>query len=444
MIKICVLGLGYIGFPTALLLAKSGYTVIGVDVNERVVQNLNEGVPPIAELGLEKLFEEAGSQFSAQTVVTEADVFLIAVPTPLDTTLRISDLKYVRSASRMIVPNLRKGNLVILESTVPPGVSERVVIPILEKSGLKAGDFLYAHCPERAIPGNTIYEMIHNDRIIGGITFESIVAAKNLYSSYVKGNIFTTDAKTAEFVKLVENTFRDVNIALANELAQIAEDYGINIWKVAELANKHPRVNLLKPGPGVGGHCIAVDPWFLTENSTNTGMIQLARDINDTMPNYVVKIVRSLLKDRSDPVITIFGVSYKGNISDCRETPALKFIQLALNEGYQVKCFDPLVKEFVYTLYPLEDALEESDCIVLIADHNQFRDIDPSKVMMRSKNLVDTRNILDHARWRTAGFQVKVLGDGGQRDEVLDRPKDVLSSLAGSSEDTPGIGREQM
>ena len=312
----------------------------------------------------------------------------------------------------MIFPHLRKGNLVILESTVPPRASERVVVPILEKSGLKAGEFLYAHCPERAIPGNTLHEMVYNDRILGGITHESIFAAKNIYSSYVKGNIFTTDAKTAEFVKLVENTFRDVNIALANELAMIAEDYGINIWDVTELANRHPRVNLLRPGPGVGGHCIAVDPWFLTENSTNTGMIQLSRDINETMPNYVIQLVRSMVKGIQEPVLTVFGVSYKGNIDDYRETPALKFIQLALNEGFQVRCFDPFVKEFLYKLSPMEEALNGSDCIVLITDHDQFKDIDPTALIMRSKNMVDTRNHLDHKRWRAAGFNVKLMGDG--------------------------------
>ncbi|MBR1368261.1 UDP-N-acetyl-D-mannosamine dehydrogenase [Methanocalculus chunghsingensis] len=418
MATICVLGLGYIGFPTSLLLAANGHIVIGVDINQKVLDSLNSGVPHIMEPGLNELFEEGRSRFSAQGTVPEADVYLIAVPTPLDTHLRISDLRYVRSAATMIFPHLKKGNLVILESTVPPRASERVIIPILEKSGLKAGEFLYAHCPERAIPGNTLHEMMYNDRIIGGVTQESIIAAEKIYSSYVRGKIYTTDAKTAEFVKLVENTFRDVNIALANELAQIAEDYGINIWDVTELANRHPRVNLLKPGPGVGGHCIAVDPWFLTENSTNTGMIQLSRDINETMPNYVIQHVRSILKGVREPVITVFGVSYKGNIDDCRETPALKFIQLALNEGYQVKCFDPLVKEFAYDLSPMHEALEGSDCIILITDHDQFKEIDPATLLMRRKNIVDTRNLLDHQRWRSAGYYVKLMGDG--REQFLD------------------------
>ncbi len=296
MAKICVIGLGYIGLPTALLLATNGHSVIGADINEKVVQDLNNKVLHINEPGLGELFDVVGQYLIAQTTVSKADVYLIAVPTPLDTQMRISDLSYVRTATSMIVPHLRTGNLVILESTVPPHTSERVVIPILEKSGLKVGEFLYAHCPERAIPGNTLYEMVYNDRIIGGINPESTLAVEKIYSSFVKGNLYTTDTKTAEFVKLVENTFRDVNIALANELAMIAEDCGINIWDVNKLANKHPRVNLLKPGPDVGGHCIAVDPRFLTENSTNFGIIHLSRNINETMPNYIVKLVHNIIK----------------------------------------------------------------------------------------------------------------------------------------------------
>lgn len=419
MTKICVLGLGYIGFPTALLLAKAGHEVIGVDINAKVIETLNSGIPHIIEPGIDQLFAEARNNFSAQKNVIEADILLIAVPTPLEVSLRISDLSYIRSAATMIAPHLKKGNLVVLESTVPPRASERVIIPILEKSGLKAGEFLFAHCPERAIPGNTLHEMVHNDRIIGGINPESINKTVDIYSSFVQGKLITTDLKTAEFVKLVENTYRDVNIALANELSQIAEDYGINIWDVIECANKHPRVNILKPGPGVGGHCIAVDPWFLTENSIKTGMVQLAREINDTMPNYVIQLVRALISSEVEPVITIFGVSYKGNINDWRETPALKVIQLAINEGYQVMCYDPFVQDFPYTVHTMDMALKNSDCIVLISDHDQFRDIDPLNISMRNKNILDTRNILDHKRWRKAGFQVKVLGDG--RDNNKER-----------------------
>lgn len=413
MMKICVLGLGYIGLPTALLFAQK-YEIIGVDIDEKVVEKINKGESPFDEPGLDDLFEKTKNNFVAKTEVEEADVFLIAVPTPLERAVKVADLKYVRSAAEMVYPYLNRGNLVILESTVPPGTSERLVIPILERSELKAGEFYFVHCPERAIPGNTVYEMIYNDRIIGGFDKKSGEFARDLYSSFVKGNLYLTDIRTAEFVKLMENTYRDISIALANEFAQIAEESGINVWEAIELANRHPRVNILKPGPGVGGHCIAIDPLFLTENSTKCRMISLAREINDSMPNYVLQIVRELLEDVKDPIITVFGVAYKGEVDDTRETPALKFIKLAENEGYNVKVHDPLVKSFEYEILGLEEAVRDSDCLVIITDHSKFREIDPGTIskLMRKKNVVDSRNILDWDKWEKAGFRVNVLGDG--------------------------------
>ncbi len=415
--RICVLGLGYIGFPTALLFAKEKFHTIGVDINKDIVNNLNLGKLHFDEPELSELFIEVSKNFTASTNLTNADVFIIAVPTPLKPSLRVSNLSFVRSACEMIVPYLKKGNLVILESTVTPGASEKVAIPILEKSGLKVGEFLYVHCPERAIPGNTIFEMIHNDRIIGGYDQRSLDLAKTLYSSFVKGSIISTDIKTAEFAKLIENTYRDVNIALANELAQIAEDAGINCWEAISLANRHPRVNILNPGPGVGGHCIAVDPWFLTENSSKLGIIQISRDINDAMPSHVLKIVRNILNEVKEPVITIFGIAYKGNVDDTRETPALKFIKLAENEGYIVKCYDPLVIDFEYPLLDLDQSVSGSDCIVIIADHSSFKNIIPSSLIMRNRNVVDTRNIINPVEWHSAGFNIKFLGIGKNYNE---------------------------
>ena len=414
--KICVLGLGYIGLPTALLFAQK-YEVVGVDISEKVVEKVNRGESPFDEPGIDNLFEKAKNNIVAKTEVEDADVFLIAVPTPLEKAVKVADLKYARSAAEMIYPHLNKENLVILESTVPPGASERLVIPILERSGLKAGEFYFVHCPERAIPGNTIYEMIHNDRIIGGFDKKSVELARDLYSSFVNGNLYLTDTRTAEFVKLMENTYRDANIALANEFAQMADESGINIWGAIELANKHPRVNILNPGPGVGGHCIAIDPWFLTENSTKCRMISLARAINDSMPNYVLQIVRDLLEDVRDPTITVFGVAYKGNVDDTRETPALKFIKLAENEGYVVKVHDPYVKTFEYKVLSLEDAVGGSDCIVIITDHSEFEEIEPEEIsrLMRRRNVVDCRNILDMGRWTGTGFKVKMLGNGSSQ-----------------------------
>jgi len=415
--KICILGLGYIGLPTAALFATHGHEVVGIDVNKNIVETINKGITPFDEPNLLELLQKAmGSKnLIAKTEVEESDVFIIAVPTPLDKEMKMAELKSVISAAEMIYPHLRKDNLVILESTVPPGTSEKLLIPILEKSRLKVSkDFYLAHCPERAIPGNTIYEMMHNDRIIGGIDKKSAALAKALYSCLVEGNFYLTNTITAEFVKLMENTFRDINIALANEFAQIAEESGVNVWEAIGLANKHPRVNILKPGPGVGGHCIAIDPWFFTENSTRCRIVSLAREINDGMPNHVLQIVKGMLKGVKDPVITVLGVAYKGGVDDTRETPALKFIKLAENEGYKIKVHDPHVKEFEYEILSLEEAVRGSDCMVLITEHAEFKEIEPAKIfeLMRNRNVVDTRNILNYETWKGMGFSVKMLGMG--------------------------------
>ena len=413
--KICVLGLGYIGLPTACLFANANHEVIGVDINQKTIEKLNHNELPFEENGLTELFENALPNMQFKTEVEESDVFIIAVPTPLNKEMKMAELKHVRSAADMIYLQLRIDNLVILESTVPPGTCDKLLVPVLEKSGLKvSNDFHLAHCPERAIPGNTIYEMVNNGRIIGGIDEKSTELAKSLYSCFVKGNFYLTNTLTAEFVKLMENTFRDINIALANEFAQIAEESGVNVWEAIELANKHPRVNVLKPGPGVGGHCIAIDPWFLTENTTRCRIVSLAREINESMPNHVLQIVKRLVDHIKDPVVTVFGVAYKGGVDDTRETPALKFIKLAENEGYEVKVHDPHVKEFEYEILGLEESVKGSDCIVLITDHPEFKKVKPEGISknMRNKNVVDTRKMLDIKRWKEAGFKVRVLGYG--------------------------------
>ena len=363
--KICVIGLGYIGLPTALLFATSGYETVGVDINKSIVDSINNKTIPFDEPGLNELLKDAinSKRFVAKTEVEEADVFIIAVPTPLNSGQKMAELKFVKSAIENVYPHLKKDALVILESTVPPGTTKKLLVPILEKSKLKAGiDFYVSHCPERAIPGKTVHEMINNDRIIGGIDKKSSELTESLYSCFVKGNLYLTNAETAEFVKLMENTFRDINIALANEFAQIAEESNVNVWDAISLANKHPRVNILKPGPGVGGHCIAIDPWFLTENSTRCRIVSLAREINDGMPNHVLQMTKRMVKDVEKPTITVLGVAYKGGVDDTRETPALKFIKLAENEGYAVKIHDPYVKEFEYELLDFEEAVEHSDC----------------------------------------------------------------------------------
>ncbi len=410
--KICVLGLGYIGLPTALLLAQN-HEVRGVDVNRKIIDSLNHGDLPFEEPGLKELFIATSKNFSACLQAEQADVFIIAVPTPLNSSIRVSDLSYVRSAAEMIVPYLKEGNLVILESTVPPGTSEKLVIPILENSGVKRGDFLMVHCPERAIPGNTLHEMIHNDRIIGGFNQISQENAVKLYKSFVKGNLLTTDLRTAEFAKLMENTYRDVNIAIANEFALLSEELGINVWETIELANRHPRVNILQPGPGVGGHCIAIDPWFLTEGSHSHRMISLARDINDSMPKHVVTRIRDIVSGIYKPIITIMGVAYKGNVDDARETPALKIIKLCENEGFTVRVFDPHVHSFEYPLSDFSMAVSNSDLLVITTDHNEFRDLIPTDIgkMMKNKNILDCRNLIKQQLWKNAGFNVYLLGN---------------------------------
>lgn len=419
MAKICVLGLGYIGLPTALLFATNGHEVVGVDINTKVVELLNKGKAHFDEKGIQELLTKTLSEkkFRASTKVEDADAFLICVQTPLDKNYNIADLEYVKVACNMVVPFLKKGNIVVIESTISPGSTEILFRNVLEKSGLQAGvDFYLAHCPEKAMPGKTLDEMINNHRIIGGLAHKDALAAKKLYLSFVEEKkFFCTDLRTAEIVKIIENTYRDLNIAVANEFAMICEELKINVWEAIRLANMHPRVNILKPGPGVGGHCIAIDPWFLTEVSMNSQLIQTARRINDSMPNFTVMLTKQLLGDDTIfPTVTVFGVSYKGNVDDTRESPALKYIHLAKKQGMTIKIHDPLNVNFEGgELLSLEESVKDSDIIVLITDHNIFRDIDPTKIapLMKQKYLLDTRNFLDHKKWTKAGFTVKILGD---------------------------------
>jgi UDP-N-acetyl-D-mannosaminuronic acid dehydrogenase len=416
MSKICVLGQGYIGLPTSLLFANSGHEVVGIDINKRTVDTLKAGKMPFEEDGFQELLDGAIAKktYRAESLVEEADVFLVAVPTPFDSEMRMADLRYVVSACQMIVPQLRKGNLIIIESTIPPNTCNKQIRYILEEADLKTcEDFYLSHCPERAIPGNTLHEMVNNDRVIGGVDEKSTRITAELYSSFVKGNLHLTTSTTAEMIKLMENTFRDVNIALANEFAQIADDYEIDIWKAIEIANKHPRVNILKPGPGVGGHCIAIDPWFLTENANNSSLIMMSRQINDSMPHYVLKMVKEMLVGIENPTITVFGVAYKGDIADTRATPAKKFIKLAEKEGFKVKIYDPFVKKWDYPILGLEEATEGSDCIVVLTDHSEFKKLNPEKInsKMKKLNIIDTRNIINKRKWGMSGYKMKTLGD---------------------------------
>lgn len=415
--RVCVVGLGYIGLPTASMLATHGFKVIGVDVNEKINSELKRGKTHIEEPGLRTLVEAAVKSGNLTPCVKpgEADAFIIAVPTPVTSDKR-ADLSFVKAAAESIVPVLRPGNLVILESTSPPGTTRELLVPILTRSGLKIGEELYVvHCPERVLPGRIIKEIVENDRIIGGINPESAEKAKELYSTFVDGNIFLTDATTAEMVKLMENTYRDVNVALANELSILCERLNIDAWEVIELANRHPRVKLHKPGPGVGGHCLPVDPWFIVEKFPEEAkLIRLSREINDAQPKHVFKAIEEATRGLKEPKVTVLGVTYKGNVDDTRESPARELIHLLRERNYAVAAYDPHVSTFEIKLDGLEEAFRSSDYAVVMADHDEFKYLDPDKLgkLMRTKQVLDTRNILDLKKWQEAGFRAKLLGRG--------------------------------
>lgn len=370
--KIVVIGTGYVGLPAALFLARAGQIVIGVDINKNIVRAINDGVLHIKETELQKIMDEpqVRQNLKAQPIPCEADVFLIAVPTPIDNKKKVAELKYVREATESTVPFLRAGNLVILESTVPPLTCRNVITPIIEKSGLVVGKNLFlAHCPERILPGDVFYEIVHNDRIIGAVDRTARDMAQEIYKLFVKGNLYQTDDITAEMCKLMENTYRDVNIALANEFAAVIEGLGIDPMKAIALANKHPRVNILKPGIGVGGHCIPLDPWFIKEvDPENSRLIFTSRLINDEMPYRIAGKIRHALRDIPNPHIVAIGASYKANTDDIRGSPALKIVNLLKQDGYRVDHFDPLVSSMTYS--SITEICQGKDCLIILVEHS--------------------------------------------------------------------------
>ncbi|MEK7312381.1 MAG: nucleotide sugar dehydrogenase [Chloroflexota bacterium] len=370
---VVVIGTGYVGLPAALLLARAGHEVIGVDINENIVRAINEGVLHIKEEELQAIMDEpeVRANLRAQTTPAEAHVFLIAVPTPVDHRKKVAEMKYVREAAESIVPYLRPGNLVILESTVPPLTCREFMTPILEKSGLKVGENLYfAHCPERILPGDVFYEIVHNDRIIGAADQKARDMASAVYATFVTGNLYQTDDVTAELCKLMENTYRDVNIALANEFAAVAETLGIDPFEAIELANKHPRVRILRPGIGVGGHCIPLDPWFIKEvDPANSRLIFTSRLINDEMPGKVAAKIRKAVRDLADPKIVAIGAAYKANTDDMRESPAVEIVKLLREDGYDVAHYDPLV-DGCHWQGTLAQACGGADLLVILIKHD--------------------------------------------------------------------------
>lgn len=365
---ITVVGMGYMGLPFASLLANAGYKVKGFDINAEKIKMINSKEIPFQEHGLKDILVSAidSGNFKASHKIESSDVYIIAVPTPHKG--RLCDLSYVLSAAEAIASVAKNGQLVILESTVKPGTCKNHLEPLFKKLNLSLE---IVHCPERAIPGNTLYELIHNDRIIGGESEASISKAVEIYQSFVKGKIHRTTLTTAESVKLMENTFRDVNIALANELAIISEQIGINAVEAINLANKHPRVNILSPGPGVGGHCIAIDPWFLIEDVDGAKLIKAAREINDERPIYFGKKILQKIENLPKKV-GILGVAYKKNVDDTRESPALTIAEFLAESGVEVRAHDPFVSHWDFELNSFEELKKWASLLVIVTDHDVF------------------------------------------------------------------------
>ncbi|MGG2053003.1 nucleotide sugar dehydrogenase [Lysinibacillus pakistanensis] len=420
--SICVVGLGYIGLPTAVMFANHGIKVHGVDVNPAAVKSIQEKKLHIEENGLQERLNKAVDEgfLTASTTPQEADVFIVAVPSPINPD-NTANLEYVRQATASIVPYLKKGNLVILESTVPPKTVEHVMLPELIKANLEFGvDLFVSHSPERVIPGRIFEELVNNDRIVGGIDEQSALMTKELYQTFVNGTIHLTDATTAELVKVMENTYRDVNIAFANELAKLAEKLDVNIWEAIKFANYHPRVNVHFPGPGVGGHCIAVDPWFLVElGGEQAQIIHLSRNTNDSMPSFTAQKTQAILNQNkiAGGKVAVLGLAFKGNVDDMRESPSTIVIEELQNLGLEVISYDPHIKENKHTTQTqsLEEATKDADIIVVLTDHNEFKALSAADIIAQSKIVFDTKNCLNREKWEDAGFQFHLLGDAKNR-----------------------------
>ncbi|KAB0640067.1 UDP-N-acetyl-D-mannosamine dehydrogenase [Burkholderia latens] len=410
---ISVIGLGYIGLPTAAAFAARRKSVVGVDVNRATVDTINRGDVHIVEPELDMLVRAAVTQghLRATDTIEPADAFLIAVPTPFGAGHK-PDLTHVEAASRAIGPVLKKGDLVVLESTSPVGTTEKIAawlaamrpdLTFPQQAG-EQSDIRIAHCPERVLPGHVIRELVENDRVIGGMTRRCSEQAAELYRVFVRGECVLTDARTAEMCKLTENSFRDVNIAFANELSVICESLDINVWELIRLSNRHPRVDILQPGPGVGGHCIAVDPWFIVDSAPeHARLIRTARTVNDDKPNHVLDRIEHVAKRFREPVIACFGLAFKADIDDLRESPAVGIVrELANREIGQVIAVEPNIRQLPASLEgrvmlgEVADALARADIVVILVDHRQFKQIDPMK--LHTKIVIDTRGLLARER----------------------------------------------
>lgn len=395
--KVCVIGLGYIGLPTASLLGTKGFDVFGVDTSEHVVSTINQGKIHIVEPDLDILVKSAvqSGNLKAGLQPQEADIFILAVPTPFKDD-HIPDLSYVEAATRMIAPFVKPGNVVILESTSPVGTTDDIVAKILKEEGHDVGNDVYvAHCPERVLPGRILTELVENDRIVGGINEASTEKVVAFYQAFVRGEILATDAKTAELSKLSENSFRDVNIAFANELSLICDQENINVWELIRLANRHPRVNILQPGPGVGGHCIAVDPWFVVARSPEQAkLIRMAREVNDAKPHWVIDKVKASADKFKNPVIGCLGLAFKADVDDLRESPALEIVKEIRRQNIgEVLVAEPnLSTHKDFDLLPYQQVIKRSDIVLLLVDHRPFKSLKAAD--LKEKILIDTRGVI--------------------------------------------------
>jgi UDP-N-acetyl-D-mannosaminuronic acid dehydrogenase len=375
--SISVIGLGYIGLPTAALLASKGYMVKGMDINEHAVETINKGEIHIVEPDLDAYVRSAvaNGKLKAYSEVQAGDIYIVCVPTPFhtDSELPSPNVNYVREAVQSISPHVKGGDIVILESTSPVGTTE-MVKDVLQKNGVDTSAIFIAYCPERVLPGKIMTELVDNARVIGGVNSQSTKVVAAFYRTFVNGEILEAEAKTAEMCKLTENSFRDVNIAFANELSVLCDNNGVDVWELIKLANHHPRVNILQPGTGVGGHCIAVDPWFIvSQDPDNSRIIKTAREINDSKPEWVVDKIKAAADSMTTKKVACLGLAFKPDIDDLRESPAVRVVESLIEQGYNVFCVEPNINEHKkYNLIDIKKAIAEFDVIALLVKHKEF------------------------------------------------------------------------
>ena len=391
--RITIIGMGYIGLPTAALLASKGFNVAGIDIDSEIVETINKGKIHIAEPELDKFVKSAtkNSKLKAYIEPQEAEVYMICVPTPFDenTEIPTPNLSFVQKAVESISHLLKNEDIIILESTSPVGTTD-MIEETLTKKGIDTSSIHIAYCPERVLPGKIMTELVKNPRVIGGKDKKSTNAVADFYSTFVDGEILKTDSKTAEMCKLVENSFRDLNIAFANELSLICNEQNIDVWNLIDFANYHPRVNILKPGPGVGGHCIAVDPWFLVaKDFKNTKLIRTAREVNDNKPKWVINHIKSAAEKKKIRRVACLGLAFKPDIDDLRESPAVEIADALIKEGFDVGCVEPNISiHDKFNIIDLDNAISNYDLLVILVNHKEFQ-CDAIKKKIKNKNALD-------------------------------------------------------